>query len=243
MIQVQAKRGGVEFIDELTAGLDEPRGRHSVHFRGMKAVEVHGVGVVASVSEHDPKSLAFRASQGWPWNTTVEGPGWERYARNNLDVLVVRDDLPFAQSSAVRKGGERAVVEIPQHVSRVEAVREVIHLANGARHCAGCRSQRMRSVRWRRIGRLLLRRRCKPWQPRRRQIGRLHAGSLGGKLWQNELSSSLIPLKQDFGLPKIILQNSWLSTAPLDCATATQGPCSGFVATITKTTLAAACTS
>ena len=158
--------------------------------------------MIASVAEHDPKPVAFCAAQGWPRNAAVEGPGWEGYARHDLDVLVVRHDLPLAESPPVGQSRQRTVVEVRQHVGRIEAIGFVIHLANGAgkgarrgpEHVLGvnvCRRRRCPG----RGGAGSSRRARHQQAPGAQEVSTRDCGA-------KVLVLSLISLNYDFGMPK-----------------------------------------
>src|SRR5262245_43159216 len=102
VIEMAAERPGIELIDELITGIDEPRARNTIHPRCVDAVEMHRMRMGAEVPEYDPKAIAFRRSEGRPWHTSVVGPRRKHDARGNLDFLVLSGDFECSQCAAVR---------------------------------------------------------------------------------------------------------------------------------------------
>ena len=99
VVEVQAEGLGVELVDGRAAGLDQAGAGsgHAVHVGGVDAVEVDRVRVVRGVAEADPQPLALTGAQRGPGDAAVVGPGGERDAGRDLDLLLGGDQLPLAQ--------------------------------------------------------------------------------------------------------------------------------------------------
>jgi hypothetical protein len=80
----------------------------------MDAVEVDRVRMAAGVDEADAQEVALARSQRRARHAGVVRPGGVLDARNDLDLLVGRDELPLAKRSAVRKPARLAPVEVAQ---------------------------------------------------------------------------------------------------------------------------------
>ena len=134
MIEVDAERFGGELVGVRVADLDiaaaDPG--HAVVVGAVDAVEVHRVRVAAGIDEVDAEEIALVGAQGRTRHAAVVGPGREKDARRDLDLLVVGDDLPLAHDRAVGAGlGHRAVVEIGQDIDGVPAEPGDIDIADG----------------------------------------------------------------------------------------------------------------
>ena len=81
-----------------------PRAGYTVHFSRMEAVEVDGVGMVATVGEMDADTVAFSGSQCWAGDATVVCPCGKLEPGQNFNVFVDRNDLVFAQGLSVGQG-------------------------------------------------------------------------------------------------------------------------------------------
>src|SRR6266511_4501725 len=105
VVQVQAEGAGVELVRELLTHLDQPAADlltdagGAVHCRRMDSVTVNGVRMRAGVDEVDAQQIAFACAQGWTGDAAVVCPGGVPHAGDDLDLLVVRDELPFAEGA------------------------------------------------------------------------------------------------------------------------------------------------
>ena len=89
------------------------------------------VRVFGGVDEADPQPLALAGAQGRPGDAAVVGPGLVLHPGRHFDLLVLGDDLPLAQQAAAGQAPGLAVVEVAQHLARVEAVGAVVDRAAG----------------------------------------------------------------------------------------------------------------
>ena len=128
VVEVQAERARLELVGEVLADLNQPAadvladpGR-SVHGGRMDAVEVDRVRMRARVDEVNAQQVAFACAQRRAWHTAVIRPGGVLDPGHDLDLLVVRDQLPLAQHAAAGEPARLAPVEIAHHRTRVEAV-------------------------------------------------------------------------------------------------------------------------
>ena len=96
-------------------------------------MKVHAMWMIASVGEFDTNHIAFRTPQGGARYASVIRPGRELNARHDLDILVDDDDFVFAQGSAIRQGGDLAIIEIGQDISRVESVLLMVNVSGAGR--------------------------------------------------------------------------------------------------------------
>ena len=129
VVEVEPERLGVELVHRVLAGLDVARAdaRHPVHTCGVDAVEVDRVRMVRRVDEADPQALALPGAQRRPGHAPVVRPRRVLDARGDLDLLLVRDQLPLADAVA-----DDALVEVAQHRLGVEPVRGRIDHPDGA---------------------------------------------------------------------------------------------------------------
>jgi hypothetical protein len=124
VVQMQPERLGLELVGELLADLDQAAadvltdpGR-AVHLRRVDAVEVNGVRMRPGVDEVDAQQVAFVCTQRRPRHAAVVRPRGVPDARDDLDVLVVRDELPLAERAATREATGLAPVEVAKHQRR-----------------------------------------------------------------------------------------------------------------------------
>ena len=114
VVEVQAEGLGVELVDGRAAGLDQSGAGtgHAVHVGRVDAVEVDRVRVMRRVAEADAQTLALTRAQRGPGNAAVVGPGGERDAGRDLDLLLVGDELPLAQDATAGQAPRGALVEV-----------------------------------------------------------------------------------------------------------------------------------
>ncbi len=136
VVEVKPERGGVELVGEARAGLDEPPGSttgNAVHVGGMDAVEMHRVGVAGGVGEPDAQAVALGGAERGTRDAAVVGPREVRDARGDLDLLLLRHDLPCPEGAAAGEARDGSGVEVGEDGVGVEAVDGGVDVAA----CAG----------------------------------------------------------------------------------------------------------
>jgi hypothetical protein len=128
VVEMEPERLGVELVNGVAAGLDQAGAEAGdpVHRRRMQPVEVDRVRVLGAVDEADPEQLALVRAERRPWDAVVVCPSGVLDAGGDLDLLVTGKQGPFAKDPAARETGRLAVVEVAQHLGRVEAVGGVV---------------------------------------------------------------------------------------------------------------------
>src|SRR6266511_4401844 len=127
VVEVEPERARLELVRELLADVDQPAAdlladpRSSVHDVGVDPVEVDRVRVRAGVDEVDPQVVSLACPQRGARNAPVVRPGCVPDAGNDLDLLVVGDELPFAQGATAGEPARLAPVEVAQHRAGIEA--------------------------------------------------------------------------------------------------------------------------
>ena len=124
VVQMEPERVCGELVHGASAGLDQPGAdaRYAVHERRVDPVEVNRVRVRGRVQEPDPQQLALVGAQRRAGHATVVRPAGVGDARGDLELLVVRDQLPLAQDAAARQPCRPPPVEVADDLTRVEAV-------------------------------------------------------------------------------------------------------------------------
>ena len=86
----------------------------------------------AAVEEPDAQALALDAAERRARHAAVEGPGGEGDARRDLELAVDGGDHPFADRPPVRADADLAIVEVGDHLRRIEAVPLMVDRADHA---------------------------------------------------------------------------------------------------------------
>src|SRR6185295_1726869 len=91
VIEMEAKRLGVEFINEPLARIDN--GRDAIQLGWMNAVEVNCVRVSAAVDKVEAQPIPFRAAERGAGNLTVVRPRREENAGRDFDLFIAGKDI------------------------------------------------------------------------------------------------------------------------------------------------------
>ncbi len=76
--------------------------------------------------------VALHAAQAGSRHPPVVGPGREEDAWGDFDVFIDHADMELAQCLAARQGTDLAVIPFIEHICRVEAIGNVVHLSGDA---------------------------------------------------------------------------------------------------------------
>ena len=116
VIEMQAEWIRIELIDESSPGWTIPPGPEpdAIHCAWMKAMEVHGVRMIAAIAEMDADAVAFGGADCGARDAAVIRPGRIFDAWNDFDVFIQRDNFVFPQGLPIWQCGHFAIIKICQ---------------------------------------------------------------------------------------------------------------------------------